>query len=152
VAPLESHNISKHITDVMTLFRIHCFPLVVRLVGTRKHCMQIKAIPLKVCVFPHVLYSLYRFFFSQLVHKQYLMFQLMDMSMLAMNKLMCKGTKVSFWWHISVIFLCLWNFIYANSLFLLWMLDGDAMEDIVDELGEDEITEESCKLFSFFST
>jgi hypothetical protein len=32
------------------------------------------------------------------------------------------------------------------------MLDGDAMEDIVDELGEDEITEESCKLFSFFST
>jgi hypothetical protein len=32
------------------------------------------------------------------------------------------------------------------------MLDGDAMEDIVDELGEDEIMEESCKLFSFFST
>jgi hypothetical protein len=29
------------------------------------------------------------------------------------------------------------------------MPDGDAMEDIVDELGEDEITEESCKLFSF---
>jgi hypothetical protein len=25
VAPLESHNISKHIMDVMTLFRIHCF-------------------------------------------------------------------------------------------------------------------------------
>jgi hypothetical protein len=29
------------------------------------------------------------------------------------------------------------------------MLDGDAMEDIVDELGEDEITEESGKLFFF---
>jgi hypothetical protein len=26
---------------------------------------------------------------------------------------------------------------------------GDAMEDIVDELGEDEITEESGKLFFF---
>jgi hypothetical protein len=41
------------------------------------------------------------------------------------------------------------GFIYANSLFLLGMPDGDAMEDIVDELGEDEITEESCKLFFF---
>jgi hypothetical protein len=30
---------------------------------------------------------------------------------------------------------------YANSLFLLGMPDGDAMDDIVDELGEDEITE-----------
>jgi hypothetical protein len=29
------------------------------------------------------------------------------------------------------------------------MPDGDAMEDIVDELGEDEITEESGKLFFF---
>jgi hypothetical protein len=29
------------------------------------------------------------------------------------------------------------------------MLDGDAMEDIVDELGEDEITKESGKLFFF---
>jgi hypothetical protein len=29
------------------------------------------------------------------------------------------------------------------------MLDGDAMEDIVDELGEDKITEESSKLFFF---
>jgi hypothetical protein len=29
------------------------------------------------------------------------------------------------------------------------MLDGDAMEDIVDELGEDEIMEESGKLFFF---
>jgi hypothetical protein len=29
------------------------------------------------------------------------------------------------------------------------MPDGDAMEDIVDELGEDEIMEESCKLFFF---
>jgi hypothetical protein len=45
--------------------------------------------------------------------------------------------------------LCLWIFIYTNSLFLLGMLDGDAMEDIVDELGEDEITEESGKLFFF---
>jgi hypothetical protein len=32
---------------------------------------------------------------------------------------------------------------------MLGMRDGDAMEDIVDELGEDEITEESCKLFFF---
>ncbi len=32
------------------------------------------------------------------------------------------------------------------------MLVGDAMDDIVDELVEDEITEESCKLFSFFGT
>jgi hypothetical protein len=29
------------------------------------------------------------------------------------------------------------------------MPDGDAMEDIVDELGEDEIMEESGKLFFF---
>jgi hypothetical protein len=29
------------------------------------------------------------------------------------------------------------------------MPDGDAMEDIVDELSEDEITEESGKLFFF---
>jgi hypothetical protein len=29
------------------------------------------------------------------------------------------------------------------------MLDGDAMEDIVDNLGEDEITEETGKLFFF---
>jgi hypothetical protein len=41
------------------------------------------------------------------------------------------------------------GFIYANSLFLLGMPDGDAMEDIVDELGEDEITEEFIKLFFF---
>jgi hypothetical protein len=45
--------------------------------------------------------------------------------------------------------LCLWNFIYANSLFLLGMLDGDAMEDFANELGEDEIMKESCKLFFF---
>jgi hypothetical protein len=51
VAPLESHNISKHIMDVMTIFHIHCFSLVVRLVRIRKYCMQTKAIPLKVCVF-----------------------------------------------------------------------------------------------------
>jgi hypothetical protein len=35
--------------------------------------------------------------------------------------------------------LCLWIFIYANSVFLLVMPDGDAMEDIIDEFGEDEI-------------
>jgi hypothetical protein len=29
------------------------------------------------------------------------------------------------------------------------MPDGDAMEDIVEELGEDEITEESSELFFF---
>jgi hypothetical protein len=29
------------------------------------------------------------------------------------------------------------------------MPDGDVMEDIVDELGEDEITEETGKLFFF---
>jgi hypothetical protein len=29
------------------------------------------------------------------------------------------------------------------------MLVGDAMDDIVDELGEDEITEESGKLYLF---
>jgi hypothetical protein len=97
VASLESHNISKHITDVMTLFRIHCFSLVVRLVGTRKYCIQNKAISLKVCVFLCVYDSVYHSFFSQLVPKQYLMFQLMEMSMLARTKLRCRGTKVSFW-------------------------------------------------------
>jgi hypothetical protein len=40
-------------------------------------------------------------------------------------------------------------FIYANSLFLLGKPDGDAMEDIVDELGEDENTKEFGKLFFF---
>jgi hypothetical protein len=50
VAPLESHDISKHITDVMTLLSIHYFSLEVRLVGTRKYCMQTKALSLKVCV------------------------------------------------------------------------------------------------------
>jgi hypothetical protein len=95
VAPLESHNISKNITGVITVFRIHYFFLVVRLVGTRKYCMQIKAIPLKVCVFPPVFDYLYRLLFSQLVRKHYLMFQLMEMSMLVMNKLRCKGMKVS---------------------------------------------------------
>jgi hypothetical protein len=39
----------------------------------------------------------YRLFFSLLVPKQYLMFQLMEMSMLARTKLWRKGTKVSFW-------------------------------------------------------
>jgi hypothetical protein len=94
VAPLESHNISKHITDVMTLFRIHGFSLVVRLVGTRKYFMQTKAISLKVCLF--LCDSAYRSFFSQLVPKQYLMFQQMEMSMLSMTKLRRKETKVSF--------------------------------------------------------
>jgi hypothetical protein len=93
--------------------------------------------------------SVYRSFFSQLVPKQYLMFQLIEMSMLARTKLRRKGTKVSFWWHISIVLSCLLIFIYANSLFLLGMLDGDVMEDIVDELGEDEIMEESGKLFFF---
>jgi hypothetical protein len=37
----------------------------------------------------------------------------------------------------------------CNSLFLLGMPDGDAMYDIVDELSEYEITEESGKLFFF---
>jgi hypothetical protein len=69
--------------------------------------------------------------------------------MLARTKLRCKGMKVSFQRHISIVFSCLWIFIYANSLFLLGMPDGDAMDDIVDELGEDEITEESGKLFFF---
>jgi hypothetical protein len=97
-------------------------------------------------------YSLYPLFFFQLVRKHYLMFQLREMTMFAMNKLRCKGMKVSFRLHISMIFSCLWNIIYANSLFPLGMLDGDAMEDIVDELGEDKVMEESCKLFSFFDT
>jgi hypothetical protein len=64
VAPLESHNISKHITDVMTLFHIHYFSLKVRLVGTRKYCMQTKAMPLKVCVFICECDSVYLSLFS----------------------------------------------------------------------------------------
>jgi hypothetical protein len=44
---------------------------------------------------------------------------------------------------------CLWIFFYANSLFLLGMPDRGAMDDIVDELGEDEIMEEPDKLFFF---
>jgi hypothetical protein len=80
LAPLESHNISKHIlimyiTDVMTLFHIHYFSLMVRLVGTRKYYMQTKAFPLKVCVFLCDYDYVYHSFFSQLVPKQYLMFQ-----------------------------------------------------------------------------
>jgi hypothetical protein len=63
--------------------------------------------------------------------------------MLARTKPRCKGMKVSFQRHIFVVFSCLWIFIYANSLFLLGMTDGDVMDDIVDELGEDKITEES---------
>jgi hypothetical protein len=72
----------------------------------------------------------------------------MEMSMLDWTKLRCKGTKVSLQQHISILFLCLWIFIYANSLFLLGMPNGDAREDII-ELGEDEMTEESGKLFFF---
>jgi hypothetical protein len=51
VAPLESHNILKHIMDVMTLFHTHYFSLELRLVGTRKYCMQTKEMSWKVCVF-----------------------------------------------------------------------------------------------------
>jgi hypothetical protein len=69
--------------------------------------------------------------------------------MLGRTKLRWKGMKVSFQRHISVVFLCLWICIYANSIFLLGMPDRDAMEDIVDELGEYEIMEESDKLFYF---
>jgi hypothetical protein len=83
------------------------FSLVVSLVGTRKYCMQKKAIPLKVYVFHCVCDSVYRSFFSQLVPQQYLMFQLMEMSMLAWTKLRRKGMKVNFWRHIFVLFLCL---------------------------------------------
>jgi hypothetical protein len=43
-------------------------------------------------------------------------------------------------------------FMYANWSFLLGIPVGDAMEDIVDNMGEDEITEEYDKLFSFFGT
>jgi hypothetical protein len=107
VAPLESHNISKHVTDVMTLFRIHCFLFEVKLVGTRKYCMQNKAMPLKVYVFICQCDSVYRSLFSQLVPKQYLLLQLMEMLMLAMTKLRRKGTEVSFRRHMSVVILCL---------------------------------------------
>jgi hypothetical protein len=69
VAPLDNHNISKHITDVMTLFRIHYFSLVVRLAETRKYYMHIKTISLKVCVFLCFCYSVYRSLFSQLIPK-----------------------------------------------------------------------------------
>jgi hypothetical protein len=77
------------------------------------------------------------------------MFQLMEMWILAMTKLRRKGTKVSFRRHVSVVLSCLWIFIYANSLNLFEMLVRDAMDDIVDELGEDEIMEESGKLYLF---
>jgi hypothetical protein len=51
------------------------FPLVVRLVGTRKYYMQTKAVLLKVCVFLCDCDYVYCSFFSHLVPKQYLMFQ-----------------------------------------------------------------------------
>jgi hypothetical protein len=49
----------------------------------------------------------------------------------------------------SVVLSCLWIFIYDNSLYFFGMPVGDAMDDIIDELGEDEITEESSKLYLF---
>jgi hypothetical protein len=55
-----------------------------------------EAIPLKVCVFLCDCDSVYHSFFSQLVPKHYLMFQLMEMSMLARTKLRRKGMKVNF--------------------------------------------------------
>jgi predicted nucleotide-binding protein (sugar kinase/HSP70/actin superfamily) len=67
VAPLESDNISKHITDVMTLFHIHCFSFEVRLIKKSKYCMQTKVMLLKVCVFICGCGSVYHSFFSQLV-------------------------------------------------------------------------------------
>jgi hypothetical protein len=41
------------------------------------------------------------------------------------------------------------DFYLCQFIILLGMPDGDAMDDIVDELGENEITEESGKLFFF---
>jgi hypothetical protein len=41
------------------------------------------------------------------------------------------------------------DFCLCQFIILLGMPDGDATEYIVDELGEDEITEESDKLFFF---
>jgi hypothetical protein len=65
VAPLESHNMSRYITNVMTLFHIHYFSLEVRLVGTRKYYRQTKVMPLMVCMFICECDSVYRsLFFS----------------------------------------------------------------------------------------
>jgi hypothetical protein len=64
VAPLKIHNISMHIINVMTLFRIHYFSLEVRLAGTRKYSLQTKAMPLKVCAFICECDSIYRTLFS----------------------------------------------------------------------------------------
>jgi hypothetical protein len=55
------------------------FSLEVRLDGTRKYYMQTMAMSLKVIVFICECDSIYHSLFSQLVHKQYLMFQLMEM-------------------------------------------------------------------------
>jgi hypothetical protein len=41
------------------------------------------------------------------------------------------------------------DFCLCQFIIFIRMPDGDAMNDIVDELGEDEITEESGKLFFF---
>jgi hypothetical protein len=47
-------------------------------------------------------------------------------------------------------YFCVYEFfIYGNLLYLLGMLVGDAMDDIVDELSEDEIMEEYGKLYLF---
>jgi hypothetical protein len=45
------------------------FSLEVRLVGTRKYCMQTKAMSLKICVFICECDFVYRSLFSQLVPK-----------------------------------------------------------------------------------
>jgi hypothetical protein len=47
----------------------------------------------------------------------------------------------------SVVLSCLCIFISDNSLYLFEMPFGDAIVDIVDKLGEDEIMEEPNKLY-----
>jgi hypothetical protein len=69
--------------------------------------------------------------------------------MLPMTNMRRKGMKVSFRWHMFVVLSCLRIFINGNSLNLFGMLVGDDMDDIIDELGEDEIMEESGKLYLF---
>jgi hypothetical protein len=79
VAFLERHNISKPITNVKTLFRIHCFSLEVRPVGTRKFSMRIKEMSLTVCVFICECDSADHSLFCQLLPKQFFMIHLMAM-------------------------------------------------------------------------
>jgi hypothetical protein len=69
VASRESHNISKPITYVMILFFIHFPSLEVRPVRTRKYCMQINEMSLKVCVFIYECDSAYCSLFCQLLPK-----------------------------------------------------------------------------------